>query len=106
MLLSVAEGRLRDLGVEARIEAAFECLNSLENRMARASGVALANHARRLESLGHRLEGNSLISTLGRGFSLIRDEGGKSISSKADLRQDQQVTATFADGDASLRVEG
>jgi hypothetical protein len=35
----------------------------------------------------------------------MRDEEGKSVSSKSDLEPDQSVTATFADGDASLRVE-
>jgi exonuclease VII large subunit len=61
--------------------------------------------AMQLESFGQRLEGSSLKRTLERGFVFMRDEEGKSVSSKSDLKPDQSVTATFADGDASLRVE-
>ena len=103
--LDLVEARIKSVSPKSRIESAYQCLDDLEDRFGYLTKERLERLSMQLESLGQRLEGSSLKKTLRRGFTFLRDQEGKSISSKSDLIQDQSVTATFADGDASLRVE-
>ena len=103
--LNLSEARIKSVSPKSRIESSYQRLDDLQDRLAYMTNESLARLAMKLESFGQRLDGSSLKKTLKRGFTFLRDEKGKSISSKSDLMQDQTVTATFADGDASLRVE-
>ena len=103
--LDLSEARIKSVSPKSRIESSYQRLDDLQDRLAYMTNESLARLAMKLESFGQRLDGSSLKKTLKRGFTFLRDEKGKSISSKSDLMQDQSVTATFADGDASLRVE-
>jgi exodeoxyribonuclease VII large subunit len=103
--LDLSEARIKSVSPKSRIESSYQRLDDLQDRLAYMTNESLARLAMKLESFGQRLDGSSLKKTLKRGFTFLRDEKGKSISSKSDLMQDQTVTATFADGDASLRVE-
>ena len=103
--LDLSDARIKSVSPKSRIESAYQRLDDLQDRLGYMTNESLARLAMKLESFGQRLDGSSLKKTLKRGFTFLRDEKGKSISSKSDLMQDQTVTATFADGDASLRVE-
>jgi len=103
--LDLVEARIKSVSPKSRIESAYQRLDDLEDRLGYVTKERLGRLSMQLESLGQRLDGSSLKKTLKRGFTFLRDQEGKSISSKSDLIQDQSVTATFADGDASLRVE-
>ena len=103
--LDLSEARIKSVSPKSRIESSYQRLDDLQDRLGYMTNESLARLAMKLESFGQRLDGSSLKKTLKRGFTFLRDEKGKSISSKSDLMQDQSVTATFADGDASLRVE-
>ena len=103
--LDLSDARIKSVSPKSRIESAYQRLDDLQDRLGYVTNESLARLAMKLESFGQRLEGSSLKRTLERGFAFLRDQEGKSISSKSDLIQDQSVTATFADGDASLRVE-
>jgi exodeoxyribonuclease VII large subunit len=103
--LDLSEARIKSVSPRSRIESAYQRLDDLQDRLGYVTKERFARLAMQLESFGQRLEGSSLTKTLKRGFTFLRDQEGKSISSKSDLIQDQSVTATFADGDASLRVE-
>ena len=103
--LDLSEARIKSVSPKSRIESSYQRLDDLQDRLAYMTNESLARLAMKLESFGQRLDGSSLKKTLKRGFTFLRDEKGKSISSKSDLMQDQTVTATFADGDAFLRVE-
>ena len=103
--LDLSEARIKSVSPKSRIESSYQRLDDLQDRLGYMTNESLARLAMKLESFGQRLDGSSLKKTLKRGFTFLRDEKGKSISSKSDLMQDQTVTATFADGDASLRVE-
>ena len=103
--LDLSDARIKSVSPKSRIESLYQRLDDLQDRLGYVTNESLARLAMKLESFGQRLDGSSLKKTLKRGFTFLRDQEGKSISSKSDLIQDQSVTATFADGDASLRVE-
>jgi exodeoxyribonuclease VII large subunit len=103
--LDLSEARIKSVSPKSLIESAYQRLDDLQDRLSYVTKEKFGRLAMQLESFGQRLEGSSLKRTLERGFAFIRDEEGKSVSSKSDLKPDQSVTATFADGDASLRVE-
>ncbi len=103
--LDLSEARIKSVSPKSLIESAYQRLDDLQDRLSYVTKEKFGRLAMQLDSFGQRLEGSSLKRTLERGFAFLRDQEGKSISSKSDLIQDQSVTATFADGDASLRVE-
>ena len=68
---------------------------------------ALLRHQRAaLEGLAARLEGASYHSVLARGFALVRDETGHTITSAKSIRPAQPLTLTFADGDTTATASG
>ena len=103
--LDLSEARIKSVSLRSHIESAYQRLDDLQDRLSYVTKERFGRLAMKLESFGQRLEGSSLKRTLERGFAFLRDEEGKSVSSKSDLQPNQSVTATFADGDASLRVE-
>ena len=103
--LDLSEARIKSVSPKSLIESAYQRLDDLQDRLCYVTKETFGRLAMQLESFGQRLEGSSLKRTLERGFVFMRDEEGKFVSSKSDLKPDQSVTATFADGDASLRVE-
>lgn len=103
--LELSEARLRGHSPKALVENAQLRLDELEERAVSMTRERLSRWFIRLDSLERRLEGNSLAGTLKRGFSLLRNEAGKPVGKKAELKSGQSVSATFADGEATLRVE-
>ena len=60
----------------------------------------------RLEAASARLEGASHRGTLARGYALVRDGAGHTVTAAADVRPGQRLRLTFADGDKAVTAEG
>jgi exodeoxyribonuclease VII large subunit len=123
-----ARSRLRLLSPAALVERGHLRLDDLSNRLASAlvsrvheSRHALLGLASRLEraspqtrveieshrllSLYKRLHGASPASVLNRGFAIMRDAGGGTVTRRAGISAGQRLEAEFADGRVPLRSE-
>jgi exodeoxyribonuclease VII large subunit len=92
--------------LRAAVHAPRQRLAEVRNRLERASPAQrLPLAAQSLESLRKRLQSASPASVLNRGFVLMRDEKGRPVVRKSGARPGQRLSAEFADGSASVRVE-
>jgi exodeoxyribonuclease VII large subunit len=126
--LDHARSRLRLLSPTAQIEQGFLRMDDLGNRLVAALrdgaqarrqkfGEARAALARvspefrvqteshRLLALWKRLQAASPASVLNRGFAIMRDEAGRPVMRRAEIKPGQALAAEFADGSASVRAE-
>ena len=126
--LDHARSRLRLLAPAAQIEQGFLRIDDLGNRLASAlRGAAqtrrqqlgearaalsrvspefrVQTESHRLLSLWKRLQAASPASVLNRGFVIMRDEAGRPLMRRADVRAGQALAAEFADGTAPVRAE-
>ena len=126
--LDHARSRLRLLAPAARIEQGFLQLDDLGNRLAAAlrgaaqmrrqqlveARAALArvspefrvqSESHRLLALWKRLQAASPASVLNRGFAIMRDEAGRPVMRRADVKSGQNLAAEFMDGTAKVRAE-
>lgn len=126
--LDHARSRLRLLTPAAQIEQGFLRLDDLANRLGSALRHSaqvrrqqladvrnqLVQHSpekrvqaesQRLLSLWKRLQAASPASVLNRGFVVLRDENGKPVTRRAEVKPGQALAAEFADGQAKLRSE-
>ncbi len=126
--LNHARSRLRLLAPASRIERGWLRVDDLSNQLAAAlrqavqarrqrlaeGRAAFARHhpelrvqteSHRLLALWKRLQAASPASVLNRGFVIVRDQAGTPIMRKTGVKQDQPVTAEFADGSVKLRRE-
>jgi len=122
-----AGARLRLLAPAAQIERGWLRLDDLENRSLAAvnAGVVRARHevirlrnriervaperrmelaAHRVEALAKRLNSASPKSVLNRGYVLLRDELGRPVMRRAEVKPAQALTAEFADGVIGVRA--
>lgn len=93
-LRDTVQGRRHDL---AAARAAFDRVSPVY-RVQRESQTLL--------SLWKRLHAASPASVLNRGFVILRDEQNRPVLRKATLRAGQSLAAEFADGSATVRVDG
>ena len=103
--LQLNEAKLRSCSPSSRIERQHQYLDDLHLRMTRTMEGFFEKNSYVLESLGQRLEGSSLNSTLRKGFAYLRDEGGKVIDRARDLKAGSLVSVTLRDGDKKVIVE-
>ena len=59
----------------------------------------------RFSTLAGKLDSLSPLAVLSRGYSVMKDEGGKIVNSAAKLKVGQKIEAGFADGRAHLSVD-
>ena len=103
--LEFAEARWKSQSPKSLVEMSHQRLDEIVHRLNFGVRERLSSFSTKVKGLDQRLKGSSLNRALKRGFVILRDKDGKSISSRSDLSSGQSLTATFADGDASLRVE-
>lgn len=126
--LDHARSRLRLLAPAAQIEQGYLRLDDLGNRLTAALreaaqertqqlGEARAALARvspefrvqteshRLLALWKRLQAASPASVLNRGFAIVRDEAGRPVMRRAQVKAGQNLAAEFADGAVNVRAE-
>lgn len=126
--LDHARSRLRLLSPAAHIEQGYLRLDDFTNRLGAAlrDGVQARRHAlaegraslmrhspekrvqfesHRLLALWKRLQAASPASVLHRGFAIVRDDAGKPVTRRVDVRLGQRLSAEFADGTMPVRAE-
>ena len=103
--IELNEAKLSNFSPLSRIELQHQFLDDLESRMSRKIKGFFEQKSYMLESLGQRLEGGSLKSSLKKGFAYFQDEHGKIIDQAAGLKEGSLVQATLKDGIKNMRVE-
>lgn len=82
-----------------------EKLQHLAQRLSRVVLLLHEKRGERLRMLGALLESASYTRILQRGFALVRDEKGHTVTHAKALQAGQTIDLTFADGTAKTRVE-
>jgi exodeoxyribonuclease VII large subunit len=95
-----AEALLRPRMLADRIALGRERANGLIARAKRAEEARIAEARKHLEGLTRVLDGISYRAVLERGFALVRGEDGKVRRRAAAVKVGENLTLTFADGDA------
>ncbi len=103
--IELNEAKLSSFSPLSRIELQHQFLDDLESRMSRKIKGFFEQKSYMLESLGQRLEGSSLKSSLMKGFAYFQDEHGKIIDRAEGLKEGSLVQATLKDGIKNMRVE-
>lgn len=79
-------------------------LEGLDTRLKSAPGRMLDPRAQNLTAAARMLESLSFKKVLERGYTVLRDDTGRLIAKRADLKPGQDVTLTLHDGTARARV--
>ena len=126
--LAAARNHLRLLAPSAQIEQAWLRLDDLGNRLGAAlrqsvglrreelaavrsrldhlsPEVRVRFESQRLLGLWKRLQAASPESVLNRGFAIVRDEEGRPLARRAEVRAGSALQVQFADGAAKVRAE-
>ena len=98
------EVRLKNCSPSSRIEMQHQFLDDLESRMNRTIESFFERASYVLEALGRRLEGNSLKSSLNKGFAYFKDKDGNIMEQAKALKTGSTVQATLKDGTKNLKV--
>jgi exodeoxyribonuclease VII large subunit len=110
----IERGQLRLKAFSGRLESAFRHKLQLKRQELQLlqSGLAQRSPQRRIEmesqrllSLWKRLQAASPQSVLNRGYVIMRDQEGRPLLRRKELKPGAQVEAQFADGQAKLRAE-
>ena len=80
-------------------------LDYLQQRLKQSLSPYFEQAQQKISSLAREMDAFSPLATLGRGYSLVKDEQGELIKSAAQLTAGQQVTVYFAHDQASMTVD-
>jgi exodeoxyribonuclease VII large subunit len=81
-------------------------LVQVSGRLAQSSPEKrIQEESHRLLGLWKRLQSASPASVLKRGFVVLRDEQGRPVTRRANVKAGQRLRAQFDDGEAGLRAE-
>lgn len=94
---------LREAGV-AQVEAARERLADAGARVARAAAVPIERRRLELAGIAGRLHALSPLATLERGYAVLQDAAGDTITSVTGVRAGDAVVARLQDGRVSASV--
>jgi exonuclease VII large subunit len=87
------------------MENYHQYLDEFSQRMNRVIDHSINHNLYKVNSLGSRLESNSLKSVLKRGFSYIANLDGAVIDRVEKLKENDIVKITFQDGNKNLKVQ-
>ena len=96
--LASATSALRHRHLSRAIEDATQRLNAAEGHLRKNIKSSSCHQEMQLQKLAARLEDLSPVSTLARGFSVIRDNDGKVIRHPDQAPVGSTITATVAGG--------
>jgi exodeoxyribonuclease VII large subunit len=96
-----AEALLRPRMLTDRIALGRERAGAFSARAKRAEEARIAEARKHLDGLTRLLDGISYRAVLERGFALVRGEDGKVRRRGAAVKAGENLTLTFADGEAS-----
>ncbi len=97
--------RLQRAGPQPAIRLHRNTATALHHRLHRALQAGLATRLLRLKSAGGNLNALSPLATLGRGYSIMRDDRQRIIQSITQTAPGQSLRATLSDGELSLIVK-
>jgi exodeoxyribonuclease VII large subunit len=100
-----ADAVLRARHPQRRVERMRERMAAVANRPQAAIARRLAHEALRLRGLARSLEAISPLSTVARGYTILRHADGRIVRRMDDARPGDRVAARLVDGDLPLRVE-
>ncbi len=101
-----ADVLLRRKVLDNRIALGQERVGALAARAQRARDSRIAEARKHLDGLARRVSGVSYRSVLERGFALVRGDDGKVRRRAAALKSGENVSLSFADGEAQAVVGG
>ena len=105
---AVAEisGRLAVASPALRVQRFRDRVRHVAARLCREEALVLAGKRERLESIAARLAQLDPASVLRRGYTVVRDRSGRPVTLRASLQSGEAVRVQFADGEASMTVDG
>lgn len=98
------EERLSYLSPVNQLNTKRQYVNDLDIRMANIIRIKMSDTKHKLSMLSERLEGNSPLKRISKGFAYVADEEGKQMKSVEQLEKNKDIFLTFQDGRASARV--
>ena len=101
-----AQARLRLLAAAPRPETGHARLDTLAQRLQRATAATLAQRHIRLETLSAHLEHLAPGAVLARGYAIARDADGKVLRSASNVPAGAALNIQLADGSLDTRVVG
>lgn len=99
------EGKLDLSNFRNRIYQRTMELDGLSESMDRSIAVAISSRRNRLDSFSSMLVGLDPESVLNRGYSLVKDENGKIITSATQVSPGSEITVKMRDGSAVASVK-
>ena len=104
MRLEHLERRLKLQSPEKKINEKRMQADAIEERLNALVKEKIMKTRHRMQLLGVRLEGNSPLAKLNRGYAHIADKSGKTIKSATDIKTGDYVEITLKDGVAEAVV--
>lgn len=101
----LAQMRLQALSPAQRLRSGRQNLQAFSARLHRSMQTDLNARLQRLKSAGGNLNALSPLATLGRGYSILRDDRQRIIQSITQTAPGQSLLATLSDGELSLIVK-
>ena len=102
--LRLGAHRLQRVGPQAAIRLHRNTAAALHHRLHRALQAGLTTRLLRLKSAGGNLNALSPLATLGRGYSILRDDQRRIIHSIPQTAPGQSLRATLSDGELAVSV--
>ncbi len=99
------EARLQQHSPRHQLNQQQTQLNYLQQRLQQCLQPQFEQLQQKIAFLAREMDAFSPLATLGRGYSLVKDEKNELIKSAAQLTKGQQVTVYFADNQALMTVD-
>ncbi|KAA6184464.1 exodeoxyribonuclease VII large subunit [Thiohalocapsa marina] len=104
--LAASRGRLLRATPRWAVESYQARVHTLDERLRHAAARLLPERAERLSALAHRLDALSPLSTLARGYAIVRRTDSGEVVRNADAVPDgAHITVTCQQGELTARVE-
>jgi exodeoxyribonuclease VII large subunit len=103
--LQDAKRRLEATDFRALISIKSGRLDALDQRLSRAAQARLETHRHKLAVAASKLDMLSPLAVLGRGYAIVKDEGGNLIARASMVRTGQKLALRFEDGELGCRAD-
>lgn len=88
----------RLISPQQKMDIAAKSLDFMSDRLSRSFVQYIRTEEKRVQSLSQLLEVLSFKSVLGRGYALIRDSGGKPVTSALGIQKNDRISVELKDG--------
>jgi len=93
-----------DTAAEKRLQTVFQRFAMVGGRMPLAMRNITDAAEKRLQTAAQLLESYSYKAVLNRGFAMITDADGKTVTSTTNLKREQNIVLTLHDGKAAAVI--